>query len=67
LKHYVLDLAVIIAGISISFMAEGWRNNRNLESQTEQILERLLVSLDSDIDELNYNIKSHEIASLSYG
>jgi len=56
---------VIIAGITISFMAEEWRNNSNLVSQTEQILERLLVSLDSDIDELNYNIKSHEIASQS--
>ena len=64
-KYYFLELTVIIAGISISFMAEEWRNNRNLESQTEQILERLLVSLDSDIDELNYNIKSHEIASQS--
>ena len=64
-RHYLLELAVIIAGISISFMAEEWRNNRNLESQTKQILERLLVSLDSDIDDLNYNIKSHEIASQS--
>ena len=64
-KYYLLELAVIIAGITISFMAEEWRNNSNLVSQTEQILERLLVSLDSDIDELNYNIKSHEIASQS--
>ena len=56
---------MIIAGITISFMAEEWRNNSNLVSQTEQILERLLVSLDSDIDELNFNIKSHEIASQS--
>lgn len=65
LKHYLLDLAVIIAGISISFMAEEWRINHNLEKHTEQILERLLGSLDDDIDDLNYNIKSHEIASKS--
>jgi len=65
LKHYLLELAVIIAGISISFIAEEWRSNRSIESQTKQILERLLVSLDSDIEDLNYNIKSHEIASRS--
>ena len=65
LKHYLLDLAVIIAGISISFMAEEWRINHNLEKHTEQILERLLGSLDDDIDDLNYNMKSHEIASKS--
>ena len=65
LKHYLLDLAVIIAGISISFMAEEWRINHNLEKHTEQILERLLGSLDDDIDDLNYNIKSHEIATKS--
>ncbi|MDB4340120.1 hypothetical protein OAA13_00550, partial [Crocinitomicaceae bacterium] len=62
-KHYVFEVIVIIVGISISFIAEDWRNDRNLESYNEQILERLLVSLDSDIDDLKRNIKTHEMAS----
>lgn len=63
-KHYLLELAVIIAGISISFIAEDWRNNRNIVSHNQQILERLIVSIDNDINDLKMNIKIHENASL---
>jgi len=57
---YVLEIVVVILGISIAFNLEQWSEMRNNKKREIEILKDLKSGLLSDLVEMGDNIRSHE-------
>lgn len=57
---YVLEIVVVIVGISIAYNLEQWGDARKNKKREIEILKEFKRGLSADLDDIRYNIYSHE-------
>ena len=61
LRPYIIDLIVVIAGISIAFALDNWSKNKNETRQEQLYLQALKEDLRSDIESLQSLMDSSKV------
>lgn len=58
ISKYLIELIVIVVGITLSFMVDEWREERQNREETLKVLSNLKFNLQTDIDGLEFAEKS---------